>query len=163
MKAETRELLKAVMARALDFARIDLGAERGLLVYEGFGLANGFNTASMWIAGDLSHTLLRSLLENREPLVLHDAIQDYRFKNQTSAILSGLRSILYVPVDNPGGLSGGMLYADSQKRAGLFNQQHLTNARLYVEGTLTPDLHRVLPLTGAALDFEKLKTTHWLD
>ena len=160
---ETIDALRPILQQGILFAIGNLSAERAMIVYEGVGVAQGLDTATMWLVGEISTTLIQTLLEEGDPMVMIDAAEDARTRDQTSAILSALRSVIYVPLRDRDGKVAGLLYADHRRRAGAFDNEQLTEATTYVNDVLTPQLYKVYPEgSGGDLDFKSLTETHWL-
>jgi signal transduction protein with GAF and PtsI domain len=74
--------------------------------------------------GDVSQTIITMVLEDKKPIVSVDAMKDPRFQDRTSIVLSGLRSILCVPVIVRGRLAG-LIYFDSRAQTVSFKTAHL--------------------------------------
>lgn len=149
-----RELVDSVLAK--------LAADRVLMVYGGNGLSKGFATESIWTTGELSLTLLDELLQGGQPLVLFDVVKHPTYKNQTSVVLSSLRSIMFVPLRNDKGEMKGMLYMDNQKESGAFNDKQLDAMVAYTHNHLCPALWKADPGAGN-LSSESLKKTRWVE
>lgn len=155
--------LEELLPQGVTFLTDTLGAERAMVVYEGLGTVHGFPSDNVWTTAELSHTVFQTLVEEMEPLVMFDAIEDPRYKNQTSALLSALRSILFVPVQNPVGRPAGFLYADNRQRSGAFEHTHLQTVSTFVEETFRPLLWEAAPdAAGPALDWDHLMRTRWV-
>jgi len=67
----------------------------------------------------ISRTIIDRVVENAEPIVTTNAIEDPRFGGQDSIIAYNLRSILCVPLKVKEDLTG-VIYADNRIRTGLF-------------------------------------------
>ena len=161
--AINQEALRPILQQGVLFAIGTLAAERALVVYDGVGVAQGLDTATMWLAGEISTSLLETLLDEGDPMVMIDAAEDERTRDQTSAILSALRSVIYVPLRDAQGKVAGLLYADHRRRAGAFDNEQLTIAKTYVEQTLRPQLFRVCPVgVKRDLNFQSLTETAWV-
>jgi GAF domain-containing protein len=159
---ESRSVPEAMEA-ALDFLSQDLKAERGLVLFEGRGAARGLDPETIWTFGQVSQELLRNVLREGQPVLLHDAIRDPRYGDRNSVILSGLRSILCVPLKARDGRVCGLLYCDNNVRAGAFGPGHLEKAIAFgrrLEATLfsLPEAPRV----QEGDDFEHLFECQWL-
>ena len=71
-------------------------------------------------------------MEGGRALVLLDALEDPRFGQRNSVILSNLRSILCVPLRSPrSNRVFGLLYGDNRQRSGAFGQEHLDHAKAF--------------------------------
>ncbi len=93
---------------------------------------------------EISRTLVESVLDNRQPVISHNAMEDPRFSARQSVQLSHLRSVLCVPLMVQSRLLG-IIYLDNRVKSGLFTDRHLAmlsafanqaavaieNARLY--------------------------------
>jgi len=157
------EKLRSALEQGAQFAVTTLGAQRALVVYEGFGLAHGLEAGpAMWLTGDISTSVLASLLEEREPMVLIDASDDERTRDQTSVVLSSLRSVLFVPLPNKAGRMGGFLYCDNTQKAGVFTDEHLDTALKFLGSTLCPLLLEARPAESPDLTYDVMTATEWL-
>ncbi len=138
-------------------------AERSLIVYEGYGLTRGLETEGIWATAAISHTVLKTMLEEKEALVMMDALADPRYKEQTSAIISSLRSVLYVPLTNPAGQPSGMCYMDNLSKTGVFGVKELDRAKTFVADSFSPMLAELAPTANSPeLTWEGLTSTKWL-
>ncbi|HZO91973.1 MAG TPA: GAF domain-containing sensor histidine kinase [Chthonomonadaceae bacterium] len=93
---------------------------------------------------EISRTLVENVMETRQPVVSHNAMEDPRFAGRQSVQLSNLRSVLCVPLIAQGRLLG-VIYLDNRVKTGIFTEKHLSmlaafanqaaialeNARLY--------------------------------
>lgn len=93
---------------------------------------------------EISRSLVENVLDTRQPVVSHNAMEDPRFSNRHSVQLSNLRSVLCVPLIAQSRLLG-IIYLDNRIRTGIFTDWHLSmlsafanqaavaieNARLY--------------------------------
>ncbi len=152
--------LKHVLETAIEQVIAFVGAERGfiLLVDVENGRVWGEATRNLdktalettlsdpegHNAAEISRTLIENVLETRQPVLSHNAMEDPRFANRVSVQLSNLRSILCVPLIAQGRLLG-IIYLDNRVKSGLFTERHLSmlsafanqcsgaieNARLY--------------------------------
>ena len=159
------DLFLPSLRKALQFATESLSAERAMVVYQGCGSLQGLDAPTLWLSGEISTGLFQMLLEEGEPMVMVDAAEDERTRDQTSAILSALRSVLFVPLRNAGGTLVGLFYCDHRRRAGAFDNQQLGVAKQFVDETLLPELHeacRGLEGEEGTLDWEALTETAWL-
>lgn len=136
-----------------------LGAERAIVHYAGFGVTHGFEAATLWTTGELSHTLIQSLLDEAEPMIFYDAVKHNKFKHQTSAVLSSLRSVLFVPLVSRQAKLAGFLYADNREKSGAFNDEHLQAAIAFAHNQLTPRLHQAFE---ADFGWDQVLATEWL-
>lgn len=81
---------------------------------------------------ELSNTVLRRVLANRKPLLMHDAFGDEELLGRPSVTALSLRSILCVPMLRNGEMYG-VMYADSASAAGSFDQVDLEVLSLFAE------------------------------
>ncbi len=98
---------------------------------------------------EISSTIVRQVLEDGKPVLTTNAKADPRFHSQDSIIAYNLRSILCVPLQVKGILTG-VIYADNRIQEGLFTEHErilltsfadqaavaLENARLSVRFSL---------------------------
>ncbi|MCA9794052.1 MAG: GAF domain-containing protein [Candidatus Eremiobacteraeota bacterium] len=150
---------RTVLAQGLGFLTERLGAERAIVHYAGFGVTHGFEAATLWTTGELSHTLIQSLLDEAEPMIFYDAVKHNKFKHQTSAVLSSLRSVLFVPLVSRQAKLAGFLYADNREKSGAFNDEHLQAAIAFAHNQLTPRLHQAFE---ADFGWDQVLATEWL-
>jgi signal transduction histidine kinase/ActR/RegA family two-component response regulator len=81
---------------------------------------------------DLSHTVIRRVIESRCPLLLHDVYEDAELVERPSIASFELRSILCVPILRQGTLYG-VLYADNASAAGSFDSVDLEVLTLFAK------------------------------
>ncbi len=93
---------------------------------------------------EISCTVVESVLDNAQPLLTHNAMEDPRFAGRQSVQLSHLRSVLCVPLITQGRVLG-IIYVDNRAQSAMFTDRQLTmlsafanqaavameNARLY--------------------------------
>ena len=122
-----REIFEYALAGLL--AR--LNPERALLAYRdkdsdelSAQASHGLDPQTVFVAGEISTELIKSVLREGQSVCLVDAIQHPSLQNRTSVILSGLRSIVCVPIIHPSRLVIGLIYADNRIRAGAFEASH---------------------------------------
>lgn len=121
-------LLEFIIDRALVLVQ----ADRGFLVLwdavrDDFEVA----VARRFSAGEvdeaqveISHALIRRVLNTREPVVTTNAQEDPRFQGSQSIIAHQIRSVLAVPLESQEELVGA-LYVDRRVSARLFTQEDL--------------------------------------
>jgi Nif-specific regulatory protein len=145
--------LQKVLSRTLDLVLERLGAERGMIV-----LANRLTrdlevAVTRNLGGDiegegrlLSESVVRRVIESREPVLAVDAMTDGRFSGAQSIIARHIVSLLCVPLAIKDRLAGA-IYVDHRESRHLFGQSDLEflvafadqaavaieNARLYSE------------------------------
>ena len=106
---------------------------------------HGIDPQEIFVTGEISLSLIKNVMRDMEPALLVDAGQDPNLAQKTSVILSGLRSILCVPIKHPSGLAVGVVYADNRLRAGAFSDEQLSSV---VELTHALEA-RIVPLLRA--------------
>jgi len=153
----TRELnssldLDVVLENVMDRVIEVTGAERGFLMLrnEGngdleFKVARGIDRQALTSPEfQVSTTIIRKVVQTRQPLLTDNAQFDKRFTRGESIMILGLRSILCVPILVRERMTG-LVYVDNRLQAGLFNEGHrellaafamqagiaIENARLY--------------------------------
>ncbi len=72
----------------------------------------------------ISLTVVKDVLKNNESLLIRDTMSDDRFKNGASIMISGIRSILCVPLGNER-RAFGVLYADTTVQSRVLTEDHL--------------------------------------
>jgi signal transduction histidine kinase len=102
-------------------------------------------------SAEISRTLIENVLDTRQPVIAHNAMEDPRFSSRQSVQFANLRSVLCVPLLAQSQLLG-IIYLDNRIKSGIFTERHLSmlsafsnqaavaieNARLY------ENLHRSL-------------------
>jgi Nif-specific regulatory protein len=159
--------LQEVLRRTMDLVLERLGGERGMIVLSNrltreleiavarnIGMGNGMeNGTGGGSAGDredegrmLSESVVRRVIETREPVLAVDAPTDGRFAGAKSIVARHILSILCVPMTIKDRLAGA-IYIDHRESRHLFGQNDLEfliafadqaaiaieNARLYTE------------------------------
>lgn len=143
-----------VLNQSMDAVISLTGAERGYIILK------DYNTGELNIlvgresellprqsSGEgpqLSHTVIREVLESGEPLLADNAYKDERLQNNVSIAQFTLRSVLCVPLKYKGTVIG-VVYVDNRLRSGVFSEREknllaaygnqasvaIENARLY--------------------------------
>ncbi len=122
----TDEVLSATLEAALLLTRTNRAAvvlrERG----GGRPRIAKFQTESGLSVGEfqVSLTVVEDVLKNNESLLIRDAMADERFKDGLSIMLSGIRSILCVPLGDER-KAFGVLYADTTVAARVLTEDQL--------------------------------------
>jgi signal transduction histidine kinase/DNA-binding response OmpR family regulator/tetratricopeptide (TPR) repeat protein len=143
------QLLDYVMDQVIELS----GAERGFLVLldaQGqmdFRVARGIARDDlMREAAQISSTVLGTVIQSRQPVILQDALADERFGQRGSVLDLNLRSVLCVPLLARAELIG-LIYVDNRSSSGRFAEADvelltifanqaataIENARLYDE------------------------------
>lgn len=138
------ELFELGMVHLLE----DLRPERAFLAYREkhqsgspFPTAyatHGFSLAHLFQTEDLSTEILRRALSSGEALLLADAMNAPQLNVRASVLISGLRSVLAVPLRHPSGLIIGLLYADSRVATGAFGPAQLELAKSLADALIAP-------------------------
>lgn len=122
-----REVFEHAMAALL----AQLSPERGLLAYRERDkdelvaqAAHGLDPQTVFVAGEISTELVKNVMRDHQSMLTVDATQDPSLGERTSVILSGLRSVVCVPIMHASGLAIGLIYADNRIRAGAFQPEH---------------------------------------
>jgi PAS domain-containing protein len=142
-------LLDYVMDQVIELS----GAERGFVVlldadgHVDFRVARGIGRDELVReAAQISSTVLDTVIQSRQPVILQDALADERFGQQGSVLDLNLRSVLCVPLLARSELTG-MIYIDNRSVSGRFAEADvelltifanqaataIENARLYDE------------------------------
>ncbi len=159
-KLDSSQTLRELFERALTIMLDKLNPERAFIAYKEKDSqellpqgTHGIDPQSMFVTGEISMEVIKQVLRDGKPINLVDAIQHPGYANRTSVILSGLRSILCVPIKHPSGLIVGLIYADNRLKAGAFDQSHVDwvcELMARVESRLVPVLRTIEPATPTA-------------
>lgn len=120
-----REIFEYGLAAILN----QLNPERAICAFQENGelhalATHNFDPQTVFVAGEISMELIKTVVRDGQGMCLVDAHDHPGLSNRTSVILSGLRSIVCVPiVQRPPGIIG-LLYADNRIRAGAFDSNH---------------------------------------
>ncbi len=101
-------------------------------------VVHGFSLANLFTTEDISTEIVRQALLQGEASLLADAMSAPGFNARDSVLISGLRSVLTVPLRHSSGLVLGLIYADSRAKVGLFGHEHLEIARALGQKMLDP-------------------------
>ncbi|XOF34020.1 MAG: protein kinase domain-containing protein [Candidatus Electrothrix sp. YB6] len=128
---DLNELLEKIMDKAIEL----LGAEKGILFLYPED-PNRPHELEVRVARNVeylekeqdtfftSHSIIRKVEQEKEALIIEDAVTDNAFKEQSSVINYGLRSVLCVPILHRNILLG-VIYLDNRMISGLFNREDL--------------------------------------
>lgn len=94
--------------------------------------SQGVESKNFETHASISFELLRSVMENGDPILLDDASQDPVFSESSSVILAGLKSVLCAPFTGENGEVYGVVYADCPSRAKAFTYTHLVQVQQVV-------------------------------
>lgn len=154
-----RSLYERAFGQAMTFAEEGLRAERAMVTYAGNGRLFHLNPESLWTTELISLSILSSLIEEAEPRLLVHLEEPDKFE-RTSVLITGITSVLYVPIRSHAGEVCGFYYLDNRVRnGGSFQEKHLKQAEAVVAGTLEP----ILAETGVSrpMTWELLMKTCW--
>ena len=132
-------LLNYVMEQVIELS----GAERGVLVlFRGdrdldYRIARGIDVQDLMQGkAEISYSVLGSVSQSRQSVLLQDALTDERFGLQDSVLELNLRSVLCVPLIAHADLIG-MIYADNRSVSGRFSQSDLSLMMLFANQAAT--------------------------
>lgn len=156
----TDSYLAEVFADGMRFALHETQADRAIMIYEGQGEAFGFaNLSTLWTDGDLSLGMLEQFVKAGKPVLIKDSLMDPDFQKRTSAVLSALGSVMFIPIHNEAGTVRGFFYLDQKGRATFLSPGFFERVQRYVREKLEPQFHP----KSEALDWAETKTTRWLN
>jgi GAF domain-containing protein len=125
--SDDRDRLSRSLERACEIS----GAERGFVLLRQPAsdemevvAARGIDPQSLYTTAEISLSLIRHVLRSGRAVRSDNATVDPRFAETNSVILSGLRSVLCVPVKS-GRKTTALIYLDNRLQAGVFTQDHL--------------------------------------
>jgi Nif-specific regulatory protein len=145
--------LQEVLSRTMDLVLERLGAERGMIVLDNrltreleVAVSRNLGSHGEEEGRTLSESVVRRVIESREPVLAVDAMTDGRFAGASSIVARHIVSILCVPLAIRDRLAGA-IYVDHRESRHLFGQSDLEflvafadqaaiaieNARLYTE------------------------------
>ncbi len=149
---ELDQLLNYVMDKVIEITR----AERGFLILMGkegeldFKVARNLSREQIESAEfEISHSIIGEVVKANQPILIENAFEDGRFAQQVSVRDLELRSIMCVPLQAKGKLTG-VVYVDNRSVVGQFDQDDLdllilfaSQAAIAIENArLYEDLHR---------------------
>jgi len=111
-----------------DIQDLDLQGFENLAGLEDNGRA--VNPLNVIYKAQVSYTIIGTVAQSREPILLYDALADKRFGRQKSVLDLNLRSVLCVPLIARSSLVG-LIYADSRTISGCFNKADLDMANIF--------------------------------
>ena len=134
MDLDSFDHLAALFEAGLTNAVTELKPERAFVAYRGRSTehsefptpyaTHGFSMAGLYVNEDISTKVISQTLREGKSQLIVDAVSTPGLTNRTSVIISGLRSILSVPLRHPSGLTLGLLYVDNRVKIGAFKQNH---------------------------------------
>ncbi|MDQ7821908.1 MAG: GAF domain-containing protein [Candidatus Eremiobacteraeota bacterium] len=108
-----------------------IDAERGfIMLYDSnFDELNVFAACNidpdtLFTTAEVSQTVINNVYEEEKSVMSSNALDDPRFSEKSSVVISGLRSIACVPILIESGLVG-LIYVDNRLRIGAYEQKHL--------------------------------------
>jgi GAF domain-containing protein len=108
-----------------------LNAERGFILLYDAGTKNlkpyachNVDPDFLFIGELISLTVINSAFLEEKAILISDALDDPRFANMTSVVLSQLRSVVCVPISNEKGVLG-IIYVDNRFKKGFYKAEHL--------------------------------------
>lgn len=113
---------KEVLENTLKIIMKELNAERGVIF-----LKEKEDFVPMVFSGDfkeISQSVIKEVLEKKEPLLLHSALDSEKFSAKESVISYGIKSVMCVPLICKDKLLGA-LYLDSHSQKGIFSEGDL--------------------------------------
>lgn len=118
-----------LLEKVMDLALETVNAERGAIILEDannleFAVARDISKENLKALADLSSSVVRKVITEGKPILLHDVQDDQRFKEAKSVVKHDIRSVLCVPLTSRGKLSG-VIYADTRSRRGVFTSEEL--------------------------------------
>jgi len=146
---DLHEVLERAMDMVIDFVKAERGfimlrdKESGALEVKA---ARGIEPEAITGGQEISQTIITQAADEGKPVLSLNAMQDPRFADRKSVMVSGLRSVMCVPLAVQDRIIG-VVYVDNRMKTGLFNQKQLEmlsafanqavvaieNARLYQE------------------------------
>ena len=148
MELSSFQHLAGLFEAGLTNAVEELKPERAFVAYRGrkaesqefpkVYATHSFSMSGLYTDEDISTEVIRKTLREGKSQLIVDAISTPGLTNRTSVILSGLRSVLTVPLRLSNGMTLGLFYADNRVKAGAFKKDHqeilsLTAAELVKE------------------------------
>lgn len=102
---------------------------------------------TLFTTAEVSQTIINSVYEEEKPILSTNAIDDPRFAERSSVVISGLRSVICVPIMVAEGLVG-ILYMDNRLKVGAFQQKHLDFLNMCMQ-KLAQIIMKIFPDTQA--------------
>jgi two-component system NtrC family sensor kinase len=131
----TASILDRAMSAAIELT----GAERGFLVLVNERGDWSFQVARNMESGEIvnaekaaSHTVIRRVLEGREPILINDVVGASDLTQQQSIAKMQVRSVMGAPLVAKGKLLGAA-YVDTSRLAGVFDQTSLVLFESFVQ------------------------------
>jgi GAF domain-containing protein len=121
------------LALALPYVLEIAPAERGFVLLRTGGTdrvvaTHNLEAETLWTTADVSQTIILRSLEGAA-IVSDNAVQDRRFNDSNSVLLSALRAVMSLPIQRParggGSRTVGVVYVDNRFQRGAFSQAQL--------------------------------------
>jgi len=132
-----------IVQKAVELVATFLNAERVLIALRSTETGklearagHGLDIENVLIAGDVSLSIANEVLEKGQPVVSFDASDDRRYVDKTSVVISGLRSVLCVPLKTHARV-WGYIYVDNRKDTGVFFDKHLRSLSQFADWLIT--------------------------
>lgn len=122
--------VQALADEALNEVLLTLKLERAAILLcdkDGWkvGSTHEILSDNFWVTAPISQTILRNSIKTKQPLFLVDAMSAPEFTNQSSVVISGLRSVASVPILDQFGKVMAVIYADHLLQKNAFGQPEL--------------------------------------
>ncbi len=142
----TEDNMTRVLQKLMDTALELADTENGFLLLQdkntkdgpipGFLVAAARNIKKEDLQGldyAISLSAVRDALKSGKPVVTDNALQDPRYREARSVVLSGLKSIIALPVKGPKGVIQGVFYLDHRLRVGRFDEEVLSWLEVFAD------------------------------
>lgn len=147
-----------ILSQAVQHLSASVKADRVLAVFDGQGYVYGFAPGSLWDMADLSQGLLEDLISHDQAALIPDALLHPVFVQRTSALLSNIAAVIFVPLRDHGRRTRGFLYLDQNRQNNVpLVQPVLDRILAYAKDTLEPALHALVP----PLSWDEALKTEW--
>ncbi len=87
-------------------------------------LGHRVDLQNLFTAEEVSQSIINVVLEDEKPLLTNDAMDDPRFSTKISVLVSGIRSVLCVPLVSSRGFFG-LIYIDNRMTKGFYRKEDL--------------------------------------
>jgi tetratricopeptide (TPR) repeat protein len=148
MNLEQSRHVCELFERGMQKVLAELRPERAFLAYREKSQASapfptpyvvhGFSLANLFTTEDISTEIIRKALSSGEASLIADAMNAPLLNSRASVLISGLRSVLTVPLRHSSGLVLGLIYADSRGAVGAFGKENLEIAKCLGERMVAP-------------------------
>lgn len=108
-----------------------LNAERGfIMLYDpNFDELNvlavkNLDPETIFTSAEVSMTIINTVSAREMPILSSNALDDRRFSNKSSVVISGLRSVICTPILSDEGF-WGLIYIDNRSKVGMFSLRHM--------------------------------------